>query len=92
VLIFATGLGATSPAVLAGAAAPASPGLSKTVETVTVTIGGSNAPVSFSGLAPGFAGLYQINAVIPPSVSGIVDVLVTAGAVTSCSCATVQIQ
>jgi uncharacterized protein (TIGR03437 family) len=30
-----------------------------------VTIGGVPATVSFSGLAPGFVGLYQINAQVP---------------------------
>ena len=31
-------------------------------------IGGVNAPVKFSGMAPGFVGLWQINAEIPASV------------------------
>jgi uncharacterized protein (TIGR03437 family) len=37
---------------------------------VTVTIGGIDAPVSYSGSAPGeIAGLNQINATIPPGVT-----------------------
>lgn len=36
--------------------------LSETVVTPNVTIGGAPADVSYSGLTPGFAGLYQINA------------------------------
>ena len=63
-VIYCTGLGAVTPPLLAGAPAPASPP-STTVNPVTVTIAGLNADVSFSGLAPGFAGLYQVNAVVP---------------------------
>jgi uncharacterized protein (TIGR03437 family) len=38
------------------------------VVTPEVTIGGIPAEVGYAGLAPGFAGLYQINARIPPEV------------------------
>jgi uncharacterized protein (TIGR03437 family) len=34
----------------------------------TATVGGIQAPVSFSGLAPNFAGLYQVNVRIPAGV------------------------
>lgn len=66
--IFATGLGAVRPAIATGAAAPPIP-LSATVAEPEVTIGGARAVVSFSGLAPEFAGLYQVNAVIPASAA-----------------------
>jgi uncharacterized protein (TIGR03437 family) len=69
VVIYSTGLGAVSPAVPDGTPAPPSP-LSNTVNLVTVTIGGQNAAVAFSGLTPGFPGLYQVNAVVPDGVSG----------------------
>jgi len=65
--IFATGLGPTTPAVASGAAAPSSPTASL-VTPVTVTIGGINAPVQFQALAPGFVGIYQINAQVPANV------------------------
>jgi uncharacterized protein (TIGR03437 family) len=35
----------------------------------TVSIGGQPATVLFSGLAPGFPGLYQVNAVVPTGIS-----------------------
>jgi uncharacterized protein (TIGR03437 family) len=37
-----------------------------TVSSASVTIGDVNSPVvSFAGLAPGFVGLYQVNAQVP---------------------------
>jgi uncharacterized protein (TIGR03437 family) len=68
VLLFATGLGSVFPVVGDGAAAPTST-LSNTVATITANIGGSSATVSFAGLAPGFAGLYQLNVVIPTGLT-----------------------
>lgn len=75
VVIYCEGLGAISPAVPDGAAAT---GLSRTVNPVTVSIGGSPSMVAFAGLTPGFAGLYQINAVVPSDASvGQVPVVVS---------------
>jgi uncharacterized protein (TIGR03437 family) len=62
--VYATGLGVVSPAVPAGLAAPLTP-LSHTVEQPRVTIAGREAAVAFSGLAPGFAGLYQLTVRVP---------------------------
>jgi adhesin/invasin len=64
IIIFGTGLGAVDPPVPDGEAAPSSP-LSQTRTLPVVTIGGQNATIAFSGLAPGFAGLYQVNVVVP---------------------------
>lgn len=64
-LIFATGLGAVNSPPADGTAGNGQ----MTTVMPTVTIGGSNASVSFSGLAPGFAGLYQVNAVVPSGLA-----------------------
>jgi uncharacterized protein (TIGR03437 family) len=63
--IYATGLGATNPMVPAGTAAPAKPPLAEARLKPQVLIGDKAAPVLFAGLVPGFAGLYQVNAMVP---------------------------
>ncbi len=68
VQVFATGLGATDPLVAPGQAAPLER-LAKTVAPVSATVGAAEATVTFAGLAPGFAGLYQVNVEIPTSVA-----------------------
>ena len=62
--IFATGLGGTVPSVTTGSQASSDP-ISNTRIAPSVTIGGISAPVGFSGLAPGFVGLNQINVQVP---------------------------
>jgi uncharacterized protein (TIGR03437 family) len=66
--VFATGLGIVSPPVTDGNAPPDSP-LSYTYSTVTADVDGVTATVSFAGLAPGLAGLYQINVQIPSTTT-----------------------
>ena len=51
-----------------GFGAPSSP-LAKTAATPIVTIGGQPANVLFSGLAPGFASLYQVNVDVPANIA-----------------------
>jgi uncharacterized protein (TIGR03437 family) len=66
VLIYCTGLGyVVAPLPADGVAATGQ----MTMNTPTVTIGGANAPVSFSGLAPGYVGLYQVNAQVPAGLA-----------------------
>ncbi|HTC36226.1 MAG TPA: hypothetical protein VK724_22790 [Bryobacteraceae bacterium] len=67
-IVYCSGLGAVSPSVPAGMAASATT-LSYTTNTVTATVGGQSAKVLFAGLAPDFAGLYQVNLVVPSGVT-----------------------
>ncbi len=79
VAIFATGFGAVGPASATGAPAPASP-LSLTSNRTEVAVGGIAAEVLFSGLAPGFVGLNQVNIRIPLNApSGNLDLAIRAG-------------
>jgi uncharacterized protein (TIGR03437 family) len=68
VLLFLTGQGPVTPVVIEGVAAPALP-LSLINGTVQVSIGGKNATVTYQGLAPGFAGLAQLNAIVPAGLA-----------------------
>ena len=83
ILIYCTGLGPVTNQPATGSPAPSSP-LAKTTTPPTVTIGGTSANVSFSGLAPGYVGLYQVNALVlsaPPGDG--VPVTISIGGVTS---------
>jgi uncharacterized protein (TIGR03437 family) len=67
--IFATGLGPVNQNVSSGVAAPAVPPLAYTTSTPSVMIGGTPVDPSFSGLAPGFVGLYQVNVAVPTGLA-----------------------
>ena len=90
--IFCTGLGATEPAVPSGDPGPASP-LATVTTPVSVTIGGQPTTVSFTGLAPGFVGVYQVNAQVPAGVTpgNAVPVVLTQGGSQS-NTATIAVQ
>ena len=67
IVIWATGLGRTSPTIDNGAPAPSDP-LPSAVIAPTVTLGGAPLGVEYAGLVPGSVGLYQINVLVPRSV------------------------
>jgi uncharacterized protein (TIGR03437 family) len=75
--LFATGLGATNPAVPSGAPAPSAP-LAVTAVPVTVVMRDWSANVLFSGLAPGSVGLYQVSFVVPDGMSGTLQLTISA--------------
>jgi len=69
VSLYATGLGAVSPAVESGAAAPGPPLLSTVIAPVRVLFDGQPGRIEFAGLAPSWVGLYQVNVRAPPALS-----------------------
>ena len=67
-VIYAIGLGPTSPAVATGAPAPGAEPLARVDGAMVNFGGGITAPQGtpfFAGLTPNFAGLYQVNVVVP---------------------------
>ena len=81
ITIFCTGLGGVTNPPATGAPASGT-SLLATITTPQVTIGGVPATVSFSGLAPTFVGLYQVNVQIPagaPSGSAVPLILSIGG-------------
>jgi uncharacterized protein (TIGR03437 family) len=80
-VLYANGLGPVTNPPASGSPASASP--LSTTPTPVVMIGGQQATVSFSGLAPGFPGLYQVNVTVPPGLTGNQQVTISIGGQTS---------
>ena len=79
IVLYMTGQGAVSNSVTTGGSALGSPRLSEALATTTATIGSTNAEVQFSGLAPGFVGLLQVNILVPSVPAGDQPLVVTIG-------------
>ena len=83
VMVFLTGMGVTLPSLQTGQVGPTAPP-AVTFLQPSVQIGGSAAKVLFSGYAPGFLGLYQINFAVPNGSAGAaVSLTVSAGGTVS---------
>jgi uncharacterized protein (TIGR03437 family) len=80
IVLYLTGQGAVSPAVLTGQPAPKD-GVSQAALPFNATIGSVAADVFFLGLTPGFIGLAQANLIIPAAapVSDDVPVVINVG-------------
>jgi uncharacterized protein (TIGR03437 family) len=92
VSLYGTGLGDVRNRPALGSPSPSSP-LATTLATPTVTVGGVPATVSFSGLAPGFVGEYQVNIQVPDNAptGDAVAVVVSIGGLNS-NTATIAVQ
>ena len=64
VVLYTTGLGPLSLNLVDGVGAPSNP-LAYTLDPYQVVVDGEPCKILFSGLAPGYVGLYQINLVLP---------------------------
>jgi uncharacterized protein (TIGR03437 family) len=85
VVVYATGVGPVdSPQSTGYASPPATERFVRTVNTPVVTIAAQMGAVFFSGLSPGFVGLYQINVTLPASLpSGTQQLVVTSNGIAS---------
>jgi uncharacterized protein (TIGR03437 family) len=89
--LYANGLGPVNNQPASGAAATGA--TSTTKQTPTITIGGQQVQPVFSGLAPGFQALYQVNVQVPQAVTpnSAVPITISIGGVTS-PAATIPVQ
>ena len=72
IVILATGLGSVMPPVPTGQPGPTEPPAVAAIAPV-VEIENQPATVTFAGLAPGFVGVYQVNAIAPSNLTGPTD-------------------
>jgi uncharacterized protein (TIGR03437 family) len=82
ITLYGTGAGPVSPPVATGDAAPVSP-LSNTIPSVTASINGVPATVTFAGLTPGAVGLLQVNIQVPGLPSGTYLIQIGEGGINS---------
>jgi uncharacterized protein (TIGR03437 family) len=76
ILVFTTGFGLTSPTVADGTQSPAG---APALNLLNAFIGGTQATVSFEGLAPGYVGLYEMTLVVPTGLTPGDNILEIAG-------------
>jgi uncharacterized protein (TIGR03437 family) len=65
IVLYTTGLGPLTLDLIDGYGSPTTPPFAETVDPFQVEVNGEQCDVSFSGLAPGFVGLYQVNVTLP---------------------------
>ncbi len=65
ITLYTTGLGPLTLNLTDGYGSPTSPPFAETVDPFQVELEGESCTVTYSGLAPGFVGLYQVNFIVP---------------------------
>ena len=90
ILVYCTGLGATSASLATGTVVPSTTTANTSVP-VTATIGGKPATVTYAMASPGFAGLYQVALTVPAGVTGSSPIVLTQGTVNS-NAASISVQ
>ena len=90
-IILATGLGAVNPPVADGASSVDQ--LRTTLITPTVLVAGKSAQVLFSGLAPQFPGVNQVNIVVPGGIAaGVVPLQMQIGSILTTNQVTIAVR
>jgi len=79
---YLTGQGAVNPPVATGEAAPLDP-LALVTLPVSATVGDKPAMVTFMGLSPGLAGVFQVNLTVPALATGTYPLVVAVNGVAS---------
>lgn len=85
ILFYETGEGQTTPVGVDGKPAPTTAPFPMPINSVTATVGGAPAVVSYAGGAPGFvAGVMQVNLQVPATLNpGAHDLIITVGTFSS---------
>jgi len=89
--VYGLGLGATTPAAEAGVASPSQPP-ARVLQMPRVQIGNRDAVITFAGLTPGLAGVYQVNAVVPAGLAPGLHPIVWMGAEGSVGYASIAVR
>jgi uncharacterized protein (TIGR03437 family) len=79
VVVYATGLGPVSGAMVTGSPASSTSLQPTTPKQATAMFGKIPANVFFSGLTPGFTGLYQVNVQIPANLPSLPPLIISIG-------------
>ena len=83
--VYANGLGPVNNRPASGSLSPSAPLADSTsLPAISATLGGKPVQIAFSGLAPNYVALYQLNLVIPADMtSGVFPLVITGNGIAS---------